>query len=733
MKKYTALIMFATLLVFSNCKRQYGEFYDPPAGLEGEIYQQLAADPSLSIFVSAIDKVPGLKEELSSSGLFTVMAPDNEAFNKFFGQHPTFKSIDNIPSDSLSIIVKFHIMKWMLFQVDFLNPGVTGTSYGDFKYETRAVSKYVENSLSGKQIPLFYTPKLAQVYTPNFFTYSGITSQDYSDVYGSGVALNPATNMGVMGASVKKVDIAAGNGAYFIIDRVMLPPLNIAQELDFNPEYSEYNAILKKLFLTYSYNRAGTIAQGNNGDINNDGIIDSLFARTYSTDANLDVENPVSANKLGKISLTAFVPTKAAFTNYVNTKLLPNFKNHIDSVPRHTLQMLYQSHITNTMDWPSKIDKKLAVNILGDVISVSRNDIASTKMASNGLFYRLKKVIEPKAFVSITGPLFFGQKYWYFAEMMILTGLLPSFTSDDVDYTLFAPTNEAFNKRGIFWFDMPPIATGKPGFYKTSGTTYASMSVSELSSIVGNHIVLNSALPTGMPDGFYPAQNTSYIVAENGKVYGSERDSIAQIIDADKQMSNGYFHGIDKVMINPQRSIYEAINATNATATPPVTPQYLKFKELCSLAGILSKDFVNITSVDANKKFTLFVPSNEVIIAAQVAGKLPKTGAQGSTTLTAAQKTQLANYLKYFFVPEQQIFTDGKVLGTFATSRLDPSSTPGNDIFQKLIIELPVLTLTSTNGNKAKVDIAQPLVYPQNFQCKDGVIHIIDNAFTYQY
>ena len=427
-----------------------------PKDRRGEIYEQLAADPALSTFVSAIDKVPGLKDELSSSGLFTVMAPDNDAFKQYFAQSSSYKSIEAIPVDTLAPMIKFHIMKWMLFQIDFLNPGLTGTDYSTFKYETRATSAYKEHTISGKILPIFYTSKMAQVYTPNFFTNFGVTPKDYSDIFGAGSAVNTTTKMNIMGASVKKTDITGGNGVYYIIDKVLQPPLNIAQELDTNPEYLQYNQLLKKSFLSYSYNKAGTIAQGNNGDVNNDGMVDSLWVRNYTTEGNLDNENPLSSNRRDRISLTAFVPSKAAFKQYLDTKLLPSFNNTLDSIPRHTLLILYSSHITNTMDWPSKIDKGYVANILGDKLSdVSRGDIISAKMLSNGLFYSLNKVIEPKAFTSVPGPAFFSSKYWYFAEMLLQTGLLPSLASSDFTYTILAPVNSAFNKRNIYWDPAP--------------------------------------------------------------------------------------------------------------------------------------------------------------------------------------------------------------------------------------------------------------------------------------
>ncbi|MGV8093997.1 MAG: fasciclin domain-containing protein [Mangrovibacterium sp.] len=729
------------LLIGINCKREYGEFYDPPKGQEGEIYLQLAANPDLSTFVSAIDMVPGLKEELSASGLFTVMAPDNQAFDKYFASQPTYKSLDAIPPDELAAIVKFHIMKWMLFQIDFLNPGLTGKDYGLFKYETRATTKYTDRSVSGRDIPLFYTSKLLQVYTPNYYSNFNVSANDYTDVYGDGSGISTTTKLNVMGASVKEADVAAGNGCYYIIDQVLTPPANIAQELDTNPEYSYYNQLIKKSFVSYSYNKAGTIAQGNNGDITGDGIVDSLWIRSYDIDPNLDNENPIASNKKDRISLTAFVPNRSAFQQYLDNKLLPNFSNKIDSVPEHTLLLLFKSHITNMMDWPSRVDRGLTTNILGDRLAVSRSDIESVKMASNGLFYQLNKVVEPKLFNAAPGPAYMSTKYWYFAEMLLNTGLTGLLTSDALSYTVLAPSDSAFKAKGIVY--VPNPATGRPGFYDVSGTTPSYISGTTLLKIIGNHIILNHSLSTtdiNARDGYYPTQNNSYIAVENGKIRGSELDSIPAIILPDKSMSNGYFHGIDKVITYPKQSIYQLINsATAVNVTVPVNTQYLKFKELCSAAGILSADFTStatgsITAVNADKRFTLFVPSNEAIIAAQEANKLPKTGAQGSTSLSAADKIRLANYIKSFFIPEREIFTDGKILGSFPTVKVDANaSTPSEIIYVPVEISLPALTVKTKDGSVGKVILSDQKAYPQNRICMDGVVHIIDNAFTSQY
>jgi len=393
--------------------------------------------------------------------------------------------------------------------------------------------------------------------------------------------------------------------------------------------------------------------------------------------------------------------------------------------------MLFKSHLTNSMEWPSRIDNGFVTSVLGDKINVTRSDIRSVKMTSNGLVYEVNKVIEPKAFTAVTGPAFFSPKYSYFTEMLVRSNLIPTLTVDAIKFTVLAPTNQAFNDRGIYWAPL-----GNPGFFQWNGTMWRPMTNTELSQLIGNHVFLNQELSTNdLQDGFYRAQNGSYIVIENKKFHGAERDSLSTIIDANKKMSNGYFHGVDKVIYNPSMSLTQTISSANVSVIPQVNPQYLKFKELLSAAGIASKDFGGITAIDINKKFTLFVPSNEAIIAAQVAGKLPKTGAQGNQTLSAADKLRLIAYLKFFFIPEQEIFTDAKVTGTFSTSKPASNSTPANPLFVPVEVSYPggTLTVKDNTGKTAKVDMTKPTVYPQNTIAIDGVIQIIDDAFTNQY
>jgi uncharacterized surface protein with fasciclin (FAS1) repeats len=712
--------------------------------MEAEIYSQLAANPELSIFVSAIDRVPGLREELSSSGLFTVMAPTNEAFVKYFGSHPEYSTMEDIPVKILDPLVKYHIMRWMFFQDQFLKSEF-------FKYETRA---NVSSVVPGTNKSIYHTTKMFQVYAPEYRSRSRMSAEDYAFKFGSDAKFNDETNMNVMGASVLEVDISAGNGACYVIDKVIEPPLNIAQELETN--YPLYNKFIQKYFVTYVFDRNATVIQGNNGDIDGDGMLDSLFVRRYYFGDQLlqdiDNENPRTVNRgiTTYNTFSAYIPSKEAFEEYYRNKLLANFNGIEDSIPKHTLALLYKSHLSSTLDWPARMDENRVVNLLGDNISVSKSDVVSARMASNGAFYELNKTLEPRVFTGVTGPAFFTPQYWYFAEMIFRApNILTALGSDRTRFTIFAPTNEAFMEQNIQYFEVSPTG-GPAGFYKLeSNGDYSQISQTEINRVAGNHIVLFDDLSDSrnIPDGFYPAQNTNYVIVEDGNIFAAYRDSVVNIIDGDHHMTNGTFHGIDKLLFYPTNSIFNQINRSQKPNDDPlfipVNPQYYKFKELVQEAGILATDFLDatdgstITAAGVGKKFTLLAPSNEAIINAQLADLLPRTGTEkteGQPAFTDAEKKKIADYLRNFFIPEQAIFTDGKTLGTFTTQGRDPAQSITKEVLFTIDVTLDggIVTVTSNKSSESgKIQMREPAI--QNVIASDGIIQVIDNAFTSLY
>ncbi|WEK19961.1 MAG: fasciclin domain-containing protein [Candidatus Pedobacter colombiensis] len=706
MRRILILFCLLSILAIAGCKKEREKFYRLPDNLEGEIYKQLSADAQFSTFVAAIDKVPGLKDELSSSGLYTVFAPTNDAFNKYFEANGKFKSLDDIPVVELTKIIKFHILKWMIFSYQFQAPGPSKNSFDLFRYETRASVVYKEYSdLKKKDVNIYYDNKNIQVYTAPFFGYYGVTPADYTSVYGNASAVSSVFN--VMGASVVKTDIASGNGVIHAIDKVLVTPQNIAQELDTDPEYKDYNKILKQRFLSYAFDLSGTKSQGNNGDVNNTGVLDSLFRRVYSFLPTLDYEKGAS--------LTAYVPTADAFNNYLNTKLLASYSS-VNAVPDYTLDLLYKSHYSNVISWPSMISKGLAVNILGDKVVLPAGSVLKTKMLSNGLFYQVNTVLEPEAFLAVPGPVFFASEYSYMAQLLIQSKLYASLVSKELSLTFLAPNNVALEKAGI---RPSALSTTKNPIFEIidKGSTVARpMTLADINNWVGNNIILKALPEGGFTDGFYDTFNGSKIEIRSGKVYGADK-TVTPVLSPKKQMSNGFFYG------------------TNLAIVPPLTAdtylvQQAEYGEFYKLILQVYPTFAitGFPFIDQllGNKYTFFVPSNTAITTAKTQGKIPVIPASTAPTY-AAKIEEMKQFIRYHIV-KIPAFTDGKTIGTYNSCMVDKAlSSPVKEVNVAVKLGFSAGAIKVTD-NKNTISSTTS---PTNQITKDGVIQTIDKVLEY--
>src|SRR5687767_12657968 len=78
------ILLVISCLLLVNCrKKQWEEYYDRPENLEPPIYQTLQSKGNFTSLIACIDKA-GYKDILSKSGYWTLFAPTDEAFDKYF-------------------------------------------------------------------------------------------------------------------------------------------------------------------------------------------------------------------------------------------------------------------------------------------------------------------------------------------------------------------------------------------------------------------------------------------------------------------------------------------------------------------------------------------------------------------------------------------------------------------------------------------------------------------------
>ncbi len=97
----TFFILFVAFSSLVSCTREELDIYARPAGLEPPIYQQLQAKKNFNTLLQVIDK-SGYQRTLSSAGYWTMFAPNDEAFTKYFQKNSlTIGTIDSTKAREL--------------------------------------------------------------------------------------------------------------------------------------------------------------------------------------------------------------------------------------------------------------------------------------------------------------------------------------------------------------------------------------------------------------------------------------------------------------------------------------------------------------------------------------------------------------------------------------------------------------------------------------------------------
>lgn len=782
--KKDLLIILLFLMVLTGCMKTYESFYDPPKNLGPDLYTTLANDKSGSFttLVKAIDRVPSLKAEIGSSGLYTIFAPTNPAFEKYFSSNPDgYTKLEEIPITKLELLLRYNVLKWMLFNYNFSNPLVPS----NYQYETRAAVSIKDMSASKNGKQLFYDNKWIQVYNKSFFPNNLLQSTDYTEVFGANATFNQYFN--IMGASPVSVDLRSANGVIHAIDVVLDIPQTIAQYLEKNKDTDGgyFNTLRSKL-LYYYYDDKQTRKQINGGDANNDGMLDSLFRRKFFSEDGLALSlldqeyiTKIANTTVTQSALTAFTPDANSFNNYYNNKLLPSFHNKADSIPFMTWWLLFKSHISYGLSWPSIAYYGGASNDLGDKVAVLKEDVNSVKMLSNGLIYQLKKVIEPKLFAGLLGPAFFDNNFTYEAWMINKVFYQQYLdNSPDQNFTFLCLSNNTlqastYNLNYQERFISPDgTAIVMPFLYKPTETAAGLITQAQYSSatylgLLQAQTIKGSYTYSQLIDGYYQTYLGYYVKIANHVVYSSSK-TLNNIDDGQKilyskcyispvttklQPTNGSFLQGDSI-INIPSPLYSSILNR---------PEYSGFAALVLKAGLSSQiDRLNIEfgstttsgiTASDKRKFTLFIPSNAAIDSVQKKGTKPFAWTT-ATNLSANDVTRLQQWIRHCFVfidadsdAANQLFTTGKNYNSTATYYTRKQLGAGvQPITVKYDAVNKRLSLTDSNGmnavtvNEVSSIWPQPVqpvspapnlitITPQNVLCKDGVIHIINKVF----
>ncbi len=700
MNRLLILLLVFFGLIINACKDIYDQdLYKKPDWLKGKLYTQILAQKNLSKFAECL-RIVGYDTLLDKSGSFTVFAPSDTAIANYLLAN-NYKSVTEIPKPTLEKIVKFHIIQdaWSENQlqlldyngwIDPLDPKSKPRAYKRQTLLKNPNEKYWVNNNKGEYTILFdsikandyktvYTRsrKYAPIFYDEFFALADLTTEDYEFYFNR--PFEPG-NIYYAEGKVIQSDIFAENGFVFIIDRVVKPMLNAKELLEQEYDGESYSRFLSliyqfpkfKLNLSETYKtpeaRAGQ-------------SYDSLYDLSFPLlpfDLQEELAGPsVNVSNYTYLSHNAvYVPTDDAFQKFLDEMVTeksgyPHWPN-FESIPSEVKQIIVRSHFTNTPVYPSDMSEGFKDGD-GNIIHLDVGNVIRKEFGSNCTFLGLNSTVVPRAFSSVTGPVYLRPGYSLFMYAMQLSKVLPAVTKQNAEYCFFPiPDNVLYTDSSLLinWIDknlnkyrfvafsrnnkqmasMPAGLLGKR-ILNQIGKSVPNHSASKefIETLGGNYLIWNNL------------DNT--VQGTNPNTYGYDGDSLLfyNPVLFEEFADNGKSWMVKSWFSFSIIDIYTLL-----------TSRYRTFRDLLEKAGLYDPKLYDFPFLVKGESYTIFMPSDEALAEFQV------------DTLS---KEDLANLLRYHFIKGEKIFTDNKkAWKNYETLRMDETSTQFSKIFTSLNI-----------------------------------------------
>lgn len=722
------LFVFPLLALFASCSQELDSYYERPADLEDPIFQQLEARGNFKSLTTLIGKA-GYKDILSKSGYWTMMAPNDEAFAKFF-QENGFSDASKVDSITAGKIVKYALI-YNAFRSEQLSDYQSSKGWVvDVAYRRRTAyyDGFQDKIVNGQPKVIVgmnrngfaaYVPgdnnnKYVTYFTDEHFASKGLSAVDFNYFY-PGVEY---MEFNVLDSKVDEADIIAENGVIHELDKVNLPPVSIDQYLEQSPNYSLFHSLMEKNLVTYVFNQAATTAYRNYTKKSDD-----VFVKMY--DATLKFapnnENYVKAedNDGQSDAYTMIVPENAPLQNFINTVLLKNYPS-IDVLPKYIFQDLVNAHMVQSAVWPTLKDDY--VNGLGEEIRFDfNNDITDKKVLSNGFFYGANKVQKSNLFYSVYTTAYLDPKYTYATKIYNEgSGYKEMISNINKKYTIFLPSDAILRSLGFdfdtthsYWRYVSPIngavETGTGAKNRLLRLFYNCI-VQTPNGELDNIATTSGVIRTG--DDELPGE---YIKWSNNKIYAAG-DVVpggvpANVIGKEVQQ-NGIAYYVDKF---PEYSI--ELQGLAIARLAAANPEFDAFFQYLKNSTIYTASTGKIEGVALGSSYTFLIPNKAAMARAVTAKVLPASNNPASQ----GEKDLIADFIRFHIINNKTISNDGNITGQQETLMKD---TKGDKTYVGVTSTPATLSFKDNSGNNPAANF---IPASSNNLADRSLIHLVDN------
>jgi uncharacterized surface protein with fasciclin (FAS1) repeats len=732
MTKNKQLILFSLiLLVFFGCrKEELTGKYARPSWLAGKLYTQIKTKPELSTFADLLH-VSGYDTIIDVSGSYTVFAPSNDAFTKYFQENPKYKSVSEMPKSEVIKLVKYHLVqdawrKKQLRELDVfgwidtldLNNNVPkgykrqtlylgknqkyGVVYSKYKKQNTTLNRtnLIDTTQTSWHRRVFTdSRKFVPIFYKEYFDiYELSANTDYAFYFGR--QFSKITDLFYANGQIISDEMFAENGFVYTIDRVAEPLKNGIELLSDKTKPNSYISYLNLVnqFSELSYNEQETFKQpGADQGLK----VDSLFNLIYPQLV-FDINSEKTKAPRGIYGLPTNVtiryhhgivaPTNEALNVLINTYLAGgNNWGSLEAAPENVKRIVANSSLTINPVYMTDLQKGF-LNGESDIVKISESSIVQKEYGSNCTFIGVNKPIVPRAFSSVTGPIYTRKGFSKTMFAIERAGLLSALKRKEANYSFYTESDENTSRDSSFIYEPGTTATADrfstftlyPSIRKVGLTT------DDLRILLLNHI------GTDQPKGIARKEFIKNL-AGNFLIF----DKATGVVKGTAPTTYGYL-GANEVQIIPRKistnsdngTTYEIDNWFNFGGSDIYTilsTKYPKFHALLKTAGLSQDKLFKYSFMSDNQNYTVFAPTDSVL---------------NVTNTSAMTVKELQDFLMMHFVQGELIFTDGnKKEAYYETCRIDASSTPYSTVYTQIRIVpgIDKITIPVKNGGQSAV------------------------------
>ncbi|MFI0431446.1 fasciclin domain-containing protein [Mariniflexile sp. HMF6888] len=734
-------LLFSPLIFFlANCsKKEVDEYYARPDNLEPPIYQQLEAAGNFQNLIKLIE-VAGYKDILGKAGYWTMMAPNDAAFENYF-QEQGIADVSGIDSLTASKIVKYALI-YNAFRTErlsdyqsnigweedmafrrrtayydgFQNKVVDGTPMvvvGSNRNNVEGGDYYISGDNNNKYITYF---------TEEYMNAATLGSYDYNFFFPS----STYTGFNVLGSEVVQADIVAENGIIHEVSKVSLPPLNLDQKLEESPNYSLFRSLLEDNLVNYVFDQEATTTYQNYTRKS-----DEVYVKVYDPALSFSPNNEnflkATDNDGQSDAYTLIVPDNTALQVFVDEVLLKNY-SALDKLPKYVFEDFFNAHMIQAAVWPSKVAGYS--NALEEDIRIDMDtDVIEAKLLSNGFFFGTSKVQESNLFYSVYTSAYLDPAFTLATRLFNDgSGYREIASNIYSNYTLFLPSDDVLMNLGFDydinrseWVYVSP---------ETGNEVRGSLARARIARVLYNGIVptpnmeLNDLSGSGIirsGDFDLPGE---YIKWDNNQVFAAGNevlDNRVNILGYEDQR-NGRTYYVDNILEFSEE--FQGVDL--AALAAEAGSQYTYFYEFLKSSGLYDEASGAIDGIELGTPYTFVIPSNDAIRQAVMDGVLPGDAVTGDPNFVPANdivREGIATFVKYHFLATRTASDDGLINGLTETLL---KTEFGEKTYVNIVSGLGDLSFVDT-GNR----IANYIPLESNHLADRTLIHLVDNYLLY--